>query len=72
MRYLKATLVALVGAFMLAVAVTTIGGVRCRKLGASVVCHYVVQTGGREMLFALGFAGVFVWFLRGRHRIPGL
>ena len=69
MRYLKAALAALVGGFLLAVAVTGMGGRRC-DLGGS--CHYVVQTGGRAMLFVLGSVAIFAWFARGRRRLPGL
>jgi hypothetical protein len=71
-RYLKATLVALVGGFMFAVAVTTMGGRGCDIGGSPLVCHYSVQTGGRVVLFALGFAAVFAWFVRGCRRLPGL
>ena len=69
MRYLKAALVALVGGFLFAVAVTTLGGRRC-EIGGS--CHFTVQTGAREVLFVLGSAAVFVWFMGGRRRLPGL
>jgi len=69
-RYLKAALVALVGGFLFAVAVTTMGGRRCELKSGS--CHYAVQTGGRAVLFALGFVAVFAWFVRGRRRLAGL
>jgi hypothetical protein len=69
-RYLKAALVALVGGFLFAVAVTTMGGRRCEL--KSGLCHYTVQTGGREVLFALGFVAVFAWFVGGRRRLLGL
>lgn len=72
MRYLKAGLVALVGGFMLTVALTTMGGRRCVIGGSHANCHYAVATGWREVLFALSFAAVFAWFVKGRRRLPGL
>lgn len=77
MRYVKAALMALVGAGLIVLAVTAMGGTRCGDVTVpdghlDLVCHAALQTGGREIVFVISFLAVFGWFLGGRHRIPGL